>query len=501
MTLRPVAALSALLVILLAAPTRARAEGGGEARVEAGERFDRGLRLFEEGDYAGALAEFKRAHELVPNQLVLFNIGLTYAALGRPVEATDALDRVFADPARLPADRLERARRTRDEQAARIAQLTVTTNTPAAIDVDGVEAGRTPLEAPLRVASGVHVIGALAAGHLPSRRQLTIAAGETQTLAFELTPTESRLAHLTIESATPGAEVLVDGAPVGRTPLPASVAVAPGQRVVSLRRDGYREERRELTLAEGATGKLVLNLEEDAAAPPSGKGRLTLQLTENEAHVTVNGLARSVYFAPLTLPAGPHLLRLQRAGFEPIERTVMVPAGGETTVRISLVPTPETRLALLDRVQARKRWGSLAAGGGLAIALGAGALAIWSHQSLPGLERNLDAAVGNYALNSGGDCDRATDLTSMEEAICLVRIEEANERVSNRRLTRTLGAVGAGVGLAAAAVGLYLLLTNDDPHKYDRAAAPGSAPPPALTFRPSTWFHPAGAGAALNIDF
>ena len=88
----------ALVVVLLAPPVTASAASGTDARAEARERFDRGLRLFDEGDSAGALAEFKRAHELVPNQLVLFNIGLVYAALARPVEATDALDRVLRDP-------------------------------------------------------------------------------------------------------------------------------------------------------------------------------------------------------------------------------------------------------------------------------------------------------------------------------------------------------------------------------------------------------------------
>ena len=91
----------ALVVVLLAAPVTASAANDTDARAEARTRFDRGLRLFDEGDSAGALAEFKRAHELVPNQLVLFNIGLVYAALARPVEATDALDRVLRDPAGL----------------------------------------------------------------------------------------------------------------------------------------------------------------------------------------------------------------------------------------------------------------------------------------------------------------------------------------------------------------------------------------------------------------
>src|SRR5271154_2835885 len=82
-----------------AAPTEA-------ARQEARDRFDRGLKLFNDGDNPGALAEFKRAFELIPNPLVLYNIGLVYAAMGRPVEAVDALDKVLATQGALSGDRL-----------------------------------------------------------------------------------------------------------------------------------------------------------------------------------------------------------------------------------------------------------------------------------------------------------------------------------------------------------------------------------------------------------
>jgi hypothetical protein len=495
--MRAVAVLLALVTFHLVPGVRAAmAADDAQARAEARERFDRGLRLFEEGDNGGALAEFKRAYELVPNPLVLFNIGLVYAALGRPVEATDALDQVLRDPGRLPADRLPLARRTRQEQAARIAQVAVSASVPALIDVDGIEAGRTPLPAPLRVAGGTHVIGALAAGHLPLRREITIAGGETKELAFELTPTEARLAHLALDCAIPDAEVLVDGTLVGRTPLAASLAVAPGTRVVSVRRKGYREARRELVLAEGATGKLDIELEEDPGAPPADRGQLALVVSETEAHVAVDGRARGVYSAPLTLPAGAHRLRLQRAGFEPIERDVVLRAGAETSVRMTLVPTPETRLAYVERVQARKRWGSLALGGGLALALAGGALAIWSQRSLPELEDRVDRAVDDYMFGSKGECDPAVFGDNDEmRAICRARVDEADSQLSNRKVMRNISAVGAGVGVAAVAVGVYLLLTNDDPKRYDRSAGP------ALTFVPSPWIDRSGAGAALTVRF
>src|SRR5258708_27144186 len=101
------------------APHAASAQSGDtapEARTEAAERFDRGLRLFNRGDTASALAEFRRAYALIPNVLVLYNIGLVYAQMGRPVEASDALEQVLASPGALSPERLATARRSHDEQ-------------------------------------------------------------------------------------------------------------------------------------------------------------------------------------------------------------------------------------------------------------------------------------------------------------------------------------------------------------------------------------------------
>src|SRR5688572_20736629 len=44
---------------------------------DAGRHFQRGVALFSEADYPGALVEFKRANEIAPNAAVLWNIGQT----------------------------------------------------------------------------------------------------------------------------------------------------------------------------------------------------------------------------------------------------------------------------------------------------------------------------------------------------------------------------------------------------------------------------------------
>ncbi len=169
-----------------APPPPAPPEPTTAARTEAADRFDRGLRLFNAGDPAAALAEFKRAYALIPNPIVLYNIGLVYARLDRPVEATDALDQVLADPRGLNPERVTMARQTRAEQAARTAEITVTASVDGAtLDVDGVEAATLPLEKPLRVKSGTHVVGVVAAGYAPLRKEVTIATGEAQALRFD----------------------------------------------------------------------------------------------------------------------------------------------------------------------------------------------------------------------------------------------------------------------------------------------------------------------------
>src|SRR4051812_24869733 len=114
--------------LLLGGAAVARAAGADPVRTEARERYERGKQLYEERDYAGALAEFLRAQQLIGSPVTLLNIGRVYAAMGRPVDAVTALEKVLASPGSLKADQVELATRTRDEQKRRVGRLAVTTN-------------------------------------------------------------------------------------------------------------------------------------------------------------------------------------------------------------------------------------------------------------------------------------------------------------------------------------------------------------------------------------
>jgi len=456
-------------------------------RAEA-ERFDRAMALLEQGDDAGALAELQRVLEIAPHPLVLYNLGLVHATLNHPVEATRALAQVMQTPGTLPADRLALARRTHDAQARRVGRLEVTTNVPAIVDVDGVAIGTTPLAAPVPVAAGSHVVGAVAAGHLPLRREVTVAGEAIAAVALELAPSEARLAHLAIRSALPGADVFVDGQRVGQTPLPASLALAPGHRQVTLRRAGYHAASRELTMDDGATGEIDFDLPEDDGAALQ-RGRLVLSVSEPDPDVIVDGQPRGAYREPLSLPPGLHEVRVLRAGFLPVARLVTVPEGGQAAAQVTLTPTPETRAAYQHRVDVQRRWGWIGAIGGAVLIAGAGTVVALNRGPLADAQANIDSIQSNEpcksAMMNGPDAVEA----------CNQLLGPADARYNPRKTTQNIGLVVGGVGVAAALVGAVLLLTSDDPHRYARA------PRERDQLRLTGWVEPTSGGLAVARAF
>ncbi len=441
-----------------ASPAPAPAE-----KTEARDRFTQGLKLFEKKENAAALAEFKRAYELIPNPLVLYNIGLVYAAMERPVDAVDTLDRFLAESGKsggkTTVEQAKRAKQVRDEQAARIAQLTVVTNKPSTIEVDGVEAGRTPMAEPLRLVSGAHLVAAVAPGYEPLRREVTLAGQVAQTVTLTLVPRESVVAHLTVTALVPGADVLVNGKLAGQTPLPASVAVSPGDATIEVRRAGYRPATHSVKLDEGASGALAVTLDEDPAAPASLKGRLKLAVSEPGAELAVDGASRALAPEGVTVVGGPHLVRIQRAGFVAFEQRIEVAAGRDTALAVTLAPTPETRARSEESARTRRLVGWSTAGAGLLLAGGSAIYAIVTRNAVS----DAQAGLNGQLMKEKDPADRCYAMAA-DDSYKFFKCGETKASfqsdVDTAKLRRTLSFVGVGAGLAAVGVGAYLVATG-----------------------------------------
>lgn len=464
--------LSACLVVTLSVTT---ASLGAEAvqvspaaREEAAQRFDRGLKLFDAQDNAGALAEFLRADEIAPHVLLAYNIGLVYAAMNRPVESARALERALATPDALKPAQVTRARTVLAEQSARVARVRVTTKPEGArLEIDGVSAGKTPLSEPLRVASGTHVIGAVLEEHAPSRKELTVAGNQEIALELELVPTEgSRLAHLGVKTNVPDATVSVDGQRVAKTPLPASLALTAGRHRVEVARPGYTTVAREIDLGPGASGELAFELAVDALAVSQSGATLTLALSEPGAVVTVDGKTLGPYRGSLKLPHGVHTLRVERDGFFPAERQLTLEPLKDNEHVIRLQPTPETLAEHESSVAFHRTWGWGGVIGGAVIA-GAGATFLAVNAGAKSDAKDALALVYDEQKNEV-ICDVAS---GDDPDMCNARYLLAKKNYDDKKKRDVLGFVGIGLGGAVAATGVVLLLTAPDAAKYDDAAA------------------------------
>ncbi len=458
------------LTLSLTSAALAQGAGPSDPKSEARERFGRGLRLFNDGDNAGALAEFERAYSLAPHPFVLYNIGLVHSAMGRSVDAADALGRVLESPGNLDAEKIERAKKTRDAALARIAEIALTANVDGAeIEVDGIVMGKTPLPSPLRVTSGRRILGVVAPGYAPERREVSVAGQTKIDVRFQLKPFEGRLAHLELRSSVPGVDVLVDDKPVGKTPLPTTLALIPGKHRIELRRPGFSAEKRELDVGEGATGRMTVDPTPDPSALSTEGGRLALDLTESDAVVKIDGKPQGKYLASIRLPYGPHALVVERDGFDPVVRQVNVARGGTTTVRIELEPTPEYRASYEKKAALFRTWGWVGVISGAVVAGAGTGYLIWNNGKkndyLDEAESYV-AAPGNTAHS--GLCDKTggpsgtsydSDECNRLKAVALDDYDAAKKR-------DLFGWLGVGVGAAAAITGGVLLLTGDDADRY-----------------------------------
>jgi hypothetical protein len=438
-----------------------------DPRVEAKARFDRGKQLFDEKDYAGALVEFQRAYVLAPSPVTLCNMGLLYVEMRRPVEAVDALAGALHDPRALPEAYVEKARAALADQQARVGRVSVTTNVPAALELDGVEAGQTPLSAPLRAAEGLRALGASAPGYLPVRREVRVVGGADAEIDFVLAPAIVGSASLTVTANVSEADTLLDGVSVGRTPFAASLRVSPGNHQVVVRRDGYVPAARSIAIPAGGTGAVSVELQEDPNAAPTARGTLAIETGQPAATLTIDGRARGAYRGErLELPRGAHHLRVESAGFVTAERDVTVQAGAENKLQIALEPTAETYLARTRVAHRQRTWGWIATAGGLALGGVAGVLAWHYTGAVTDARTALTVFEKKYDPTS-----TYCDFLHPEPSGCAAADQGYYDRLNAAEDRRRVAWVGVGVGAVATAVGAYLLLTSDDPQKNDGATS------------------------------
>lgn len=169
-------------VLLCALTSSSVAQAADPKQQEASSHFDRGVTLSSEADYSGALVEFRRAYELAPNPLVLYNIGQTYFQLRNYAAALTHFERFLAEAGANPPHAAEVEQNIATLQS-RVGKVDVESNLAGDVLVDGEPSGKTP-QTGLRISIGRHRVAVKPVGQPLQEKTIELSAGDAVPLKF-----------------------------------------------------------------------------------------------------------------------------------------------------------------------------------------------------------------------------------------------------------------------------------------------------------------------------
>lgn len=242
-----------------------------EAENRAADHYDRGLRLYEQGDYEAAIEELVSAYCHTPYHRVLKDIAQSFERMVNYEKSVAYLERYLQET---PVEEVEERR----VQAARMevlralpARIRVATVPPGAKitlrNQHGLQAlDRADGDKPIAIPRGSYVMTVEQPGHTTISQPIEVEIGQPYSYYFQLEPEKGALRLI---AAPAGARIFIDkrwvavGSYAGELPL--------GRYLVEIEADGYRRMSRAVSIDEPGTMNLTMELE-----PMPRSGRMEL---------------------------------------------------------------------------------------------------------------------------------------------------------------------------------------------------------------------------------
>jgi hypothetical protein len=153
---------------------------------EAAPHFRRGVDLYNENDFAGALVEFKRAYAIAPSVNLLYNIGQTEYQMQAYADALSAFEDYLRQGGGTHKAEIESAIAV---LRTRVGRVRVVTDAPGAdVLVDDRSIGKAPLNDSVTVSVGRRKISVNAPDRPPATKWVDVASGDEAVLTINLGP-------------------------------------------------------------------------------------------------------------------------------------------------------------------------------------------------------------------------------------------------------------------------------------------------------------------------
>jgi hypothetical protein len=270
-----------------------------DPKADSRQHFQSGLNLYEDRNYAAALAEFEAAYRQFPSAAALQDVALCQKQLYRYSEARETLIRLAREHrTELDAKELVAVNSSIAELSSLIGSVRLSVvPADAKILLDGHTVSRTDAEKPVVLDVGEHQVSAEAPGFAPMVRSFRIAGGHADVpLSLVLTETTG-----TVVVTAPDAQtaIAVDGRAVAFAEW--TGRLDPGRHFVQVYREGYEPFEEEIDVEVGSSlhvkGLLGDKLDRvDAASDPQGANR--------RPQLGAYGLLGAMLFVPRGHPAG-----------------------------------------------------------------------------------------------------------------------------------------------------------------------------------------------------
>jgi hypothetical protein len=194
---------------------------------------------------------------------------------------------------------------------------------------------------------GKHIISVSKTGYSSEIRSVDVAAGSKSSLLLHLSPVN---ALMVVNSAPPGAEIVIDGKPTGRV-TPAQFAVEKGSHTVLVRKQGYLDETTTADLgpAQNFQFSPILRVLGNAAdmrtvgkfnklfgrggESTAGMGSIAIRTLPRGAQVAINQRVLDK-ISPVDVMLGPgnYIVDITMTGFKPVHKVVSVEKGSKAAI-------------------------------------------------------------------------------------------------------------------------------------------------------------------------
>jgi hypothetical protein len=176
---------------------QASADTAEDARKEASEHFRRGVELYQERAFRGALAEFERAYQIAPDYRLRYNIAQTRLELQDYLGATQGYELYLQEGgAEIPSERREEVELALSAMRERVGRVSIRVNREGAeVFIDDVSVGKSPLAPTLPINVGQHRVLARGDDGVEVASVVQIAGGDVAEVELTLRAKEVQVVH------------------------------------------------------------------------------------------------------------------------------------------------------------------------------------------------------------------------------------------------------------------------------------------------------------------